>query len=221
MFRRSTWPCWFGLFTKSCVQAARPQLHRIRRLPAGGLGRDAAGEPRLAIVMKLDTEGGEYKLLPHLIAQGVACIVDFLFLEWHPDWPPTLVQEQVRQSTHLAIGRCNHTVLSEVDDESFVLDGMRLPPKGSLCSAADANHQSAEPAQNRKLYRNALQWQEKAANMCDKATQQHSQMTGWLCYLTKHPDLHSAFGNDTKAARLHFMASGYAEGRDCNCDDTT
>ena len=38
-----------------------------------------------AVLMKLDVEGSEYVLLPHLLERRVLCSVDFLHVEWHPN----------------------------------------------------------------------------------------------------------------------------------------
>lgn len=51
-----------------------------RSLPAEG-GRTRVVPP--LIYMKLDIEGGEYKLLPHLLVAGALCGVSYLRVEWH------------------------------------------------------------------------------------------------------------------------------------------
>ena len=36
-----------------------------------------------AVLVKLDVEGAEYSLLPHLLVSGALCLVDYLHVEWH------------------------------------------------------------------------------------------------------------------------------------------
>jgi hypothetical protein len=34
--------------------------------------------------MKMDIEGSEYSVLPHLLAQGTLCSINGIMIEWHP-----------------------------------------------------------------------------------------------------------------------------------------
>ena len=43
------------------------------------------------------------------------------------------MQREVRTFAESTLGRCHKTVLSDIDDETFLHDGMRLPANGSLC----------------------------------------------------------------------------------------
>ena len=94
------------------------------------------------IVMKIDTEGAEYVLLPHLLSRGVLCAANLIFLEWHPTTQangrpsPTPEQQRVMQISTSSIQHCPNTALSNIDDETFVMDGMRLPEAGSLCNSS-------------------------------------------------------------------------------------
>ena len=93
------------------------------------------------LVMKLDTEGSEYRLLPHLLAHNAACLVDRLYLEFHPpdtrnrgveaEW-----KREVEEFAMHALGTppCK-TVASVMDDETFLLDGKPLPD-GRICPHA-------------------------------------------------------------------------------------
>ena len=38
---------------------------------------------RLSVLIKLDVEGAEYDLLPHLLVRGTLCLLDFLVIDWH------------------------------------------------------------------------------------------------------------------------------------------
>ena len=92
------------------------------------------GQPS-RIVMKLDTEGQEYRILPHLVAQGAACLVDRMYLEWHPSPAPngTDFQNEAREvSMHaLSTPPCK-TVATILDDETF-MKGKAFPKSGKIC----------------------------------------------------------------------------------------
>ena len=51
-----------------------------RRLPSRSTSRHL-GRPH--VVMKLDIEGGEHVVLPHLLNRGVLCEIDYLYAEFH------------------------------------------------------------------------------------------------------------------------------------------
>ena len=82
------------------------------------------------LVMKIDTEGTEYRVLPHLLARRAACLLDFIFLEWHPEPAPygSDRQREVRQMTMDALRTkpCK-TAISDLDDETFLTDGKPFP----------------------------------------------------------------------------------------------
>jgi len=40
------------------------------------------------VVLKLDVEGAEYRLLPRLLLSGSLCLVDYLHVEWHLGYEP-------------------------------------------------------------------------------------------------------------------------------------
>jgi len=48
-----------------------------------------------SVLLKLDCEGAEYSLLPHLEQSGALCTVDQLLVEWHPMRPPSDRQAHV------------------------------------------------------------------------------------------------------------------------------
>ena len=92
------------------------------------------------LMMKLDTEGAEAWLLPHLIAHHALCVADLLFIEWHPDprQNGTVSVIEAHRSTLEAVKQpgCK-TVLSTIDDETFLLDGKPFPTE-RICAAPDA-----------------------------------------------------------------------------------
>ena len=101
------------------------------------------------IVMKIDTEGAEYVLLPHLLSRGALCAANLIFLEWHPTTQangrrsPTPEQQRVMQISTGSIQQCPNTALSNIDDETFVMDGMRLPEARSLCNSSGSSRDAS------------------------------------------------------------------------------
>lgn len=120
------------------VSVATVDLAELVKFVHGNLLRLPDGrrqEPQ--IVMKVDTEGAEYRLLPHLIANDALCLVNLIFLEWHPQPYPlgTAAQRTVKQLTERALKapQCK-TVLSTIDDETFLYDGKPLhETRMSIC----------------------------------------------------------------------------------------
>jgi len=39
--------------------------------------------PRDYVVVKMDIEGSEYEVIPHMVEMGVWSVVDYLLVEWH------------------------------------------------------------------------------------------------------------------------------------------
>ena len=62
--------------------------------------------PDEIVLIKLDVEGYEFELLPHLLVSGALCLVDYLHIEWHPSVLP-----QARLSKGLALGEAMNLVL--------------------------------------------------------------------------------------------------------------
>ena len=124
------------------------------------------------LLMKLDVEGSEYIILPHLAYTGALCHVDEIYTEWHPGSTPSATGEAVaavvqRELTRLLAPPHSQppccTTLSVEDDESYLHDnvcGARrgiapltshrcpqvpFPARGELCSAgAVRDHTDAD-----------------------------------------------------------------------------
>lgn len=79
------------------------------------------------IVMKLDIEGAEHNVFPRLLAKGVLCAINLLFVETHQRMM-TKEQWTVFQGLYdlypalSAAAGCNNSTLSTVDDESYLHD---------------------------------------------------------------------------------------------------
>mmetsp|Transcript_29378 Transcript_29378/g.78620 ORF Transcript_29378/g.78620 Transcript_29378/m.78620 type:complete len:293 (-) Transcript_29378:39-917(-) len=95
------------------------------------LNRSARSGYRL---MKMDIESAEYIVLPPLVEKQLLCkhVLDMLTIEWHGavrgKWPRNLkddVKRNVRSADKCSSGPS--TELKELDDESYVNDGMPLP----------------------------------------------------------------------------------------------
>lgn len=93
------------------------------------LGHTRSGGSKL--VMKVDTEGAEYRLLPHLIKRGAACTVDFMFLEWHLTTKAAHIAAKRSVTEALSAPACK-VVVSSLDDETFLFDGVPFPNR-SVC----------------------------------------------------------------------------------------
>lgn len=44
--------------------------------------------PRDFVVIKMDVEGAEYELVPHMAEMGMWAVVDYLLIEWHTSGIP-------------------------------------------------------------------------------------------------------------------------------------
>jgi hypothetical protein len=77
------------------------------------------------VVAKMDVEGEEFKIIPHLIATRALCSIDVLFVEWHERSFAARQQQGLREiRTRLksfvkdAQNKCATTVI-RLDDESY------------------------------------------------------------------------------------------------------
>ena len=91
------------------------------------------GNRKPTMVMKLDVEGGEYELLPHLLSHEALCPLDLIFLEWHNT--QTRAREQNKLLKMLkdktSVKGCR-PIVSSIDDETFLFDGQPFPAS-NLC----------------------------------------------------------------------------------------
>lgn len=80
------------------------------------------------MLMKLDVEGGEYELLPHLLMHRSLCPFDLIFLEWHNTDTRAAERNQLLESLEdsTSVRGCG-AVVSSIDDETFLYDGMPFP----------------------------------------------------------------------------------------------
>ena len=79
------------------------------------------------VAMKLDIEGTESRVLPRLLLKGALCNIDTVFIEVHsppmlPAAESPLINRIVQDFPHMArLAGCK-TILSSLDDESFLHD---------------------------------------------------------------------------------------------------
>ena len=89
------------------------------------------------IVAKFDIEGIELRLLPHLLAHGALCMIDYSYVEWHTfhmskvvksSWPgfPGLELETMINWIMQETDHCN-SVIQTMDDEAYNQDGFPFP----------------------------------------------------------------------------------------------
>ena len=93
-------------------------------------GRDAAGTK---IVMKMDIEGSEHRVLPHLMHTHAMCLVNRVYMEWHGAAMRSWFMAQIAKSP------CGPALSGDFramrnDDETYRNDG-RPWPKTALCEA--------------------------------------------------------------------------------------
>jgi hypothetical protein len=95
----------------------------------GGGSNEGSGEGGKAvarapsIVAKMDIEGFEFLVLPHLLRTGMLCALDFVFIDSHPGTPTTLLS-LCRNALKSAGCR---TELSLLDDEEYADSFFPLP----------------------------------------------------------------------------------------------
>ena len=82
--------------------------------------------------MKLDTEGAEFELFPHLIAQGVLCDLDFVASEFHFFRAPKSKTKEAWQAEKemyytLMNGISCQVKLTDFDDEKYYATNHTLP----------------------------------------------------------------------------------------------
>ena len=114
------------------------------------------------LVMKMDTEGMELALLPHLLRTFAACALDQIFVEWHAHFfkpgviataahelslPRELISnahavqnlvESERKAIEAAFNRSSEACparLVELDDETYAHDGREWPASNAICSS--------------------------------------------------------------------------------------
>ena len=98
--------------------------------------------PKPVLGMKMDIEGSEYIVIPDLILSGIFCQLDFLFGEGHHRLAPyNFTGQQVDLSTRentekfqaeltsvmKSSRNCQAQFFGNVDDESYLHDGMPFP----------------------------------------------------------------------------------------------
>merc|ERR1712228_98725 len=83
------------------------------------------------VMIKMDIEGAEYKVLGAMLEKGLLCqgIVDFISIEYHPKSLTSTQDFQAAKELRLALSnttRCgddtNITQIVEIDDESYLND---------------------------------------------------------------------------------------------------
>ena len=86
------------------------------------------GNGKPTIVMKLDVEGGEYELLPHLLSHKALCPLNLIFLEWHNTHTRAREQKDLLKllQDNTSVKGCR-PVVSSIDDETFLYDGQPFP----------------------------------------------------------------------------------------------
>ncbi|KAJ1623655.1 hypothetical protein T492DRAFT_1053544 [Pavlovales sp. CCMP2436] len=77
------------------------------------------------VVMKLDVEGEEYKIIPHLIETRALCVIDVIFIEWHARYVRQssmnlpVVKAQLDAFLNRTTNPSCKTQVVNLDDESY------------------------------------------------------------------------------------------------------
>jgi len=48
----------------------------------------------LRLILKMDIEGEEYRVIPHLLENKIFSHVSELYIEWHPEWNTTGIEQK-------------------------------------------------------------------------------------------------------------------------------
>ncbi len=112
-----------------------------RLIPSRPFGGKEALKLEPSVVMKLDIEGSEYKVLPDLIGSGILCkTISYIFGEWHTDerkafaslniYKDWNIHLEAVMSMFVNVDGCKLEKYHDHDDESYHMDGIPLPSPG-------------------------------------------------------------------------------------------
>lgn len=109
-------------------------LARIVRHALSALSTRPPPPPgRARLAMKVDIEGAEYQVMPHLIREGVLCDIGQIAIEWTPAnhfASGSVDTAKVQHATHAAARKCN-VDLEPIDDEYHAMSSLPMPER--LC----------------------------------------------------------------------------------------
>lgn len=83
------------------------------------------------VIAKMDIEGGEFEVIPTMLAHGSLCLIDFMFLEWHHRFIPN-AEEEIEKMLVFMTSHSKHCKfkLLDLDDETYAFDNnFPLPPE--------------------------------------------------------------------------------------------
>ena len=93
-------------------------------------------EAKSRIMVKMDIEGAEFVVIPHLIVKGCLCYMNYMTLEWHngmaePDINAAEIMEMLRSTSKYAEKLACHFHVVDADDETFRDASFPLPHKST------------------------------------------------------------------------------------------
>lgn len=94
-------------------------MHRIHALWASS----SSHTNNSRTVAKMDIEGSEYEVLPHMITHGSICMIDVMTIEWHANFfksPDRKVEDFVRY-IQTKVKDCKFKAI-DMDDETYIDD---------------------------------------------------------------------------------------------------
>ncbi len=92
------------------------------------------------VIAKMDIEGGEFEVIPTMLAHGSLCLIDFMMLEWHHRFIPN-AEEEIEKMLVFMTSHSKHCKfkLIDLDDETYAFDNnFPLPPETRKLLSATA-----------------------------------------------------------------------------------
>lgn len=95
--------------------------------------------PQPLVLLKVDIEAAEYKVLPRVLLSGLACGIGFWFVEWHMNALPLERRLDGMLLRHamdgLLVGACSERHLVIEHDDAFVNNNGQVPGLSNLATA--------------------------------------------------------------------------------------
>lgn len=144
-------------FINNMYQHWSPPGHGVKSTPDDLINHNHH-KHKGVIVAKMDIEGAEYIVLPHLLAHGTLCYIDVIMAEFHAWGMPAeqipgkaaekdIIKWIIKQSRG-----CSFT-LSELDDESYFNDPIALP---QVAGNSTSTPETSSPPKAQRLLKDQI-----------------------------------------------------------------
>jgi len=74
--------------------------------------------PRDFVVVKMDIEGAEYEIIPHMAEMGVNLVIDYLLIEWHSKVPEDIDTNDIRAKAAIERLKAGGVNMPDYDSDS-------------------------------------------------------------------------------------------------------